>query len=392
MAQEMINCPFCGSQIGAESTFCPYCGQKIVRQTPKQPDPAEEAARRQREQEEAARRQQEEEARRQQEEAARRQREQEEAARRQQEEAARRQQEEAARRQQEEAARIQRQQEEAARIQREQEEAAARQRAYEQQQQAYQQQQQAYQQQQQAYNQQQGYQQQAYQQQAYQQPYDQAGPQGPGVPPVPPFPPTSYGSSDFSVMSILTEGIPLGIANFVTIFGATILWLLTIWIPYLNVGTTIAINTMPIALADNEAPEGPTYIFKDKYRKYMGEFFVLMGLMYMAIWTASIFLIIPGIVISLAWSQALYLLFDKHLTPMDAMKESNEKTYGHKWTIFFTGLVFAIAFGIFAMIVLWLFITIDVMFLTVIAVLLLIALGMVGSVGINAVIYRKLCK
>ena len=90
-------------------------------------------------------------------------------------------------------------------------------------------------------------------------------------------------------MSILTEGIPLGIANFVTIFGATILWLLTFWIPYLNVGTTIALNTMPIALADNEAPEGPTYIFKDKYRKYMGEYFVLMGLMYMAIWMASVF-------------------------------------------------------------------------------------------------------
>jgi len=368
----MMNCPFCGALISTESTFCPYCGQKIAKPAaPQQPDPAvEEAARRQREQEEAARRQRE------QEEAARRQREQEEAARRQQEEAARlqREQEEAARRQQEEAARLQReqeeaarrQQEEAARLQREQEEAAARQRAYEQQQ--------------------------ANQQQAYQQLYDQAGPQGPGVPPVPPFPPTSGGSSDFSVMSILTEGIPLGIANFVTIFGATILWLLTFWIPYLNVGTTIALNTMPIALADNEAPEGPTYIFKDKYRKYMGEYFVLMGLMYMAIWMASVFLIIPGIVISLAWSQALYLLFDKHLTPMDAMKESNEKTYGHKWTIFFTGLVFAIAFGIFAMIVLWLFITIDVMFLTVIAVLLLIALAMVGSVGINAVIYRKLCK
>lgn len=352
----MMNCPFCGALISTESTFCPYCGQKIAKPAaPQQPDPAvEEAARRQREQEEAARLQRE------QEEAARRQREQEEAARRQQEEAAR--------------------------LQREQEEAAARQRAYEQQQ-AYQQQQQSYNQQQ-AYNQQQGYN----QQQAYQQPYDQAGPQGPGVPPVPPFPPTSGGSSDFSVMSILTEGIPLGIANFVTIFGATILWLLTFWIPYLNVGTTIALNTMPIALADNEAPEGPTYIFKDKYRKYMGEYFVLMGLMYMAIWMASVFLIIPGIVISLAWSQALYLLFDKHLTPMDAMKESNEKTYGHKWTIFFTGLVFAIAFGIFAMIVLWLFITIDVMFLTVIAVLLLIALAMVGSVGINAVIYRKLCK
>ena len=324
MAQEMMNCPFCGSQISTESTFCPYCGQKIVRQTPPQPDPAEEA-------------------------------------RRQQEEAARRQQEEAARRQQEEA--------------------AARQRAYEQQQ-AYQQQQQAYQQQQQAYQQ---------QQQAYQQPYNQ-GPQGPGVPPVPPFPPTSYGSSEFSVVSILTEGIPLGIKNFVTIFGAAILWLLTFWIPYLNVGTTIAVSTMPMAIADNESPEGPTYIFDSKYRKYMGEYFILMGLMYMAIWTASVFLIIPGIVISLAWSQALYLLFDKQLNPIEALKESNEKTCGHKWTLFFVGLVFNMAFFILAFILLWIFIQIGVTFLVVIAVILLVGIYMVGSVGINAVIYRKLCK
>jgi len=328
----MMNCPFCGSQISTESTFCPYCGQKIVRQTPPQPDPAEEA---------------------------------------------RRQQEEAARRQQEEAARIQREQEEAAR--RQQEEAAARQRAYEQQQ-AYQQQQQAYQQQQQAY-----------QQQAYQQPYNQ-GPQGPGVPPVPPFPPTSYGSSEFSVVSILTEGIPLGIKNFVTIFGAAILWLLTFWIPYLNVGTTIAVSTMPMAIADNESPEGPTYIFDSKYRKYMGEYFILIGLMYMAIWTAYCFLIIPGIVIGLAWSQALYLLFDKQLNPIDALKESNEKTCGHKWTLFFVGLVFNMAFFILAFILLWIFIQIGVTFLVVIAVILLVGIYMVGSVGINAVIYRKLCK
>ena len=193
-------------------------------------------------------------------------------------------------------------------------------------------------------------------------------------------------------MSVLTEGIPLGIKNFVTIFGAVILWLLTFWIPYLNVGTTIAISTRPLALADNESPEGPTYIFDSKYRKYMGEYFILMGLMYMAIWTASIFLIIPGIVISLAWSQGLYLLFDKKLNPIDALKESNEKTYGHKWTLFFVGLVFGIGFGIVACIILWIFMLIGVTFLTVIAVILLVALYMVGSVGINAVIYRKLCK
>ena len=193
-------------------------------------------------------------------------------------------------------------------------------------------------------------------------------------------------------MSILTEGIPLGIANFVTIFGATLLWLVTIWIPYLNVGTTIAINTMPLALADQEAPEGPTYIFDSKYRKYMGEFFILVGLMYMAIWSASLFLIIPGIVISLAWSQAIYLLFDKHINPIEALKESNEKTYGHKWTLFFVGLVFNLIFGIFACLITWIFSLIGVMFLVVIVVLLLVALYMVGMVGINAVIYRKLCK
>ena len=147
-----------------------------------------------------------------------------------------------------------------------------------------------------------------------------------------------------------------------------------------------------MAIADNESPEGPTYIFDSKYRKYMGEFFILMGLMYMAIWTASIFLIIPGIVISLAWSQALYLLFDKKLNPIDALKESNEKTYGHKWTLFFVGLVYGLACCIFAFIVTWIFVQIGVMFLVFIVVLLLVALFMVGSVGINAVIYRKLCK
>lgn len=31
--------------------------------------------------------------------------------------------------------------------------------------------------------------------------------------------------------------------------GATILWLFTIWIPYLNVGTTIAMTTIPIELS-----------------------------------------------------------------------------------------------------------------------------------------------
>ena len=52
-----------------------------------------------------------------------------------------------------------------------------------------------------------------------------------------------------TVTGVLSEGIGLGIKNAVSMLGATVLWLLTIWIPYLNVGTTIAMNTIPIELS-----------------------------------------------------------------------------------------------------------------------------------------------
>ena len=54
--------------------------------------------------------------------------------------------------------------------------------------------------------------------------------------------------------------------------------------------------------------------------------------------------------------------------------------------------MFGLAFGLVACFILWLFMLINVTFLTVIVILLLIAVYIVGSVGINAVIYRKLCK
>lgn len=51
-----------------------------------------------------------------------------------------------------------------------------------------------------------------------------------------------------TVSSVLSEGIGLGLKNAPSLLGAVILWLLTIWIPYINVGTTIAIQTIPIEL------------------------------------------------------------------------------------------------------------------------------------------------
>lgn len=77
-----------------------------------------------------------------------------------------------------------------------------------------------------------------------------------------------------TVTGVLSEGIGLGIKNAVSMLGATVLWLLTIWIPYLNVGTTIAMNTIPIELSKGKVIS-PLFIFDGKYRKYMGEYFTL---------------------------------------------------------------------------------------------------------------------
>ena len=208
-----------------------------------------------------------------------------------------------------------------------------------------------------------------------------------------PSPQSSSGSSPkISVESILTEGITLGLSKFGTVFGAIILWLLTIWIPFLNVGTTIAIKTMPIALADNEDPSGPTYIFDGKYRKYMGEYFTLIGLKELSLIPAYLFMIVPGLIISLGWSMALYLMMDKHIAPGEALLASNEKTFGYKTTLFLAGVLFNIAFIVLFALIWWLVGLINVGFITFVVLLLLIAVYMVGNVGCQAVIYSKLCK
>lgn len=188
-----------------------------------------------------------------------------------------------------------------------------------------------------------------------------------------------------TVGSVLSEGIGLGMKNAASMLGATILWLLTIWIPYLNVGTTIAMTTIPIELSKGKVIS-PLFIFDGKYRKYMGEYFTLIGLMYLAIFPAMIFMLIPGIIISIGWSLAMYILLDKGVAPGEAMIRSNKATYGYKWTIFGVSFVLVIAFYIVALI---LFAISDNGF-GIFLVLLFAIIYTVASLGCSAVIYREL--
>lgn len=186
-----------------------------------------------------------------------------------------------------------------------------------------------------------------------------------------------------SVMNVLSEGISLGMKNSVSLLVATVLWIVTIWIPYLNVGTTIAMTTIPIELSKGKVIS-PVFIFDSKYRKFMGEYFTLLGLMVMAIIPAFFFMVIPAIVISIGWSLAIYILLDKGVAPGEAMVQSNKATYGYKWTIFgvqfVLGLIYGILSAIFGLIPI----------LGVLLMLCLVIAYVIISMGCTAVIYRNL--
>ena len=50
----------------------------------------------------------------------------------------------------------------------------------------------------------------------------------------------------------LKDSVAIGVKNAPSVIAAVALWLITIWIPYLNVGTTIAITLLPTQLAKGE--------------------------------------------------------------------------------------------------------------------------------------------
>lgn len=184
-------------------------------------------------------------------------------------------------------------------------------------------------------------------------------------------------------MGVLSEGFGIGVKNVVPLILTYLLWMVTIWIPYINVGTTIAISTIPLQLSRG-AVINPLFIFEAQYRQFMGEFLILCALMGMAILFASFFFFIPAIVISIAWSLAILLMLDKKISPLEAIMESNKATYGYKKIIFAITAVI----GITSIIVISILSIIP--FIGTLLVLVVCALTSAISSSCTAVIYRDL--
>lgn len=148
---------------------------------------------------------------------------------------------------------------------------------------------------------------------------------------------------------ILRNGYSTGIRNAAPLLGALFLWLITVWIPYLNVGTTIGLLGLIAAMGRGEVVS-PTSIFRAEYRRRIGEFFLVYAFLFFGVLMGTVFLIIPGYVIAFTWALAPLLVIEKGLTPIDALQKSNELTQGHKWTMFAGGLLVSLTSnGVFAL-------------------------------------------
>ena len=76
--------------------------------------------------------------------------------------------------------------------------------------------------------------------------------------------------------SLNENSIKKGLKYLVPVLVNSLLWVLTVWIPYINIGTTIGLVAGVLAKMSRDEEVSLTEIFNPEYRKPMGEFFLLL--------------------------------------------------------------------------------------------------------------------
>ena len=147
------------------------------------------------------------------------------------------------------------------------------------------------------------------------------------------------------IMQTIKDGVKYGLKNFLPLLLMVILYVITVWIPYLNVGTTIGLYKAVIKIGRGETID-PTAIFAKENFKNLHGFFLLFGLLYIGIVVATCFMFIPGIVMGIAWGFAMYFFLDKNVSPLKALQLSYDSTFGNKWRIFAVEILCSLLIGI----------------------------------------------
>lgn len=186
-----------------------------------------------------------------------------------------------------------------------------------------------------------------------------------------------------------SEAMTIGLKNAPSIIAAILLFALTCWIPYINIGTYIALKLLPTKLAKGEVIN-PLGIFDSQYRRYMGEFLITAGLMTGPVFMGLLFGAIPGLVLLYTWSLTYYFIFDKGKNPIQALRASNDATYGSKWMIVLVKFVFSIASTLALALVTALFGAINLWSLAILVMIPLFIIIMSIGMAIDASIWNQL--
>lgn len=141
-----------------------------------------------------------------------------------------------------------------------------------------------------------------------------------------------------TIKDALVEPVKITFRNIGWILLTEILYYVTSWIPYINIGTTIAISNLPSELARGKKLS-PFYIFDSKYRKYMGEYFAMFGNLFMILVVSIPFMGIPFWITYYGWSFAPLLLVDKEVNTSESFTLSTKLTYGYKLKMFLVDLI-----------------------------------------------------
>ncbi|WP_455382481.1 hypothetical protein [Salinispira pacifica] len=188
---------------------------------------------------------------------------------------------------------------------------------------------------------------------------------------------------------IISQALSRGLKNMVAIAVNYLLWIITIWIPYLNIGTTIGLLVGVVAKSSREEPISYTEIFNPEYRKQMGEYFLVSGFVSAGVGFGFALFFLPGVVLSIAWMLAPLFTVDGGLNAVEAIRKSNTVTYGRKAAIFWAMVVLGVIAAVGAIILSLIFNLISGALATIV-VIIYIAFAASFFVAAQGYIYAKL--
>lgn len=140
-------------------------------------------------------------------------------------------------------------------------------------------------------------------------------------------------------LTCLIQIVPSGIANIFKekVFLLYVLFILAAWV--IQIIVKMGMIKITLDVADKDETNLNTLFF---CTQLLGKFIlgsIVYGLIVMA---GFLLLIVPGIIWAIKYQFFAYLIVDKNMAPMEAIRKSGEMTAGNKGKLFWLGILFVL--------------------------------------------------